>query len=254
MTVLSSHASAIRCDNVTVEFDDGTRAVDRIDAEFPAGKITSLIGPSGCGKTTLLRLIAGLQRPTSGGVRLDPPAAQPAGEVAFVFQQPSLLPWRDALGNVLLPLELVSRDTGAQQRERAAAVLQTVGLGDAMGRMPHELSGGMKMRVSLARALVTEPRVLLMDEPFAALDDMLRNALGQLLLQLWSDFSLTVVMVTHNIAESCLLSHQIQVMQQGSIAQMIENPLPWPRNAALRRTAEFGMFYGVISDSLREPS
>ncbi|GAA5510783.1 ABC transporter ATP-binding protein [Novipirellula caenicola] len=249
---MTLRASSIRCDQVSVQFDNGIRAVDEVHADFPAGKITTLIGPSGCGKTTLLRLIAGLQTPVSGKVQfVDSTAARRRGDVAFVFQQPSLLPWRDAIGNVLLPLELIARDTAAQRRSKAAAMLEMVGLGDALNRLPHQLSGGMKMRVSLARALVTEPSVLLMDEPFAALDDMLRNSLGQLLLKLWHDLSLTVVMVTHNIAESCLLSHQIQVMHRGKITQTIDNPLAWPRDPQLRRTAAFGEFYGTVSDALR---
>ncbi|EMI18458.1 ATP-binding protein of ABC transporter [Rhodopirellula maiorica SM1] len=249
---MTLRASSIRCDDVTVQFDNGIRAVDEVHTDFPAGKITTLIGPSGCGKTTLLRLIAGLQSPVSGTVQfIDSTSVRRRGDVAFVFQQPSLLPWRDAIGNVLLPLELIARDTASQRRGKAAAMLEMVGLGDALHRLPHQLSGGMKMRVSLARALVTEPSVLLMDEPFAALDDMLRNSLGQLLLKLWQDLSLTVVMVTHDIAESCLLSHQIQVMHSGEITQRIDNPLGWPRDEQLRRTAEFGTFYGTVSDALR---
>tara|TARA_R110002073_G_scaffold241084_2_gene402887 strand:+ start:257 stop:1015 length:759 start_codon:yes stop_codon:yes gene_type:complete len=252
---LTLRASTIRCDHVTVQFDNGIRAVDEVQADIPAGKITTLIGPSGCGKTTLLRLIAGLQSPVSGKVQfVDSTAARRRGDVAFVFQQPSLLPWRDTLGNVLLPLELIARDTASQRRDKAAAMLDMVGLGDALYRHPHQLSGGMKMRVSLARALVTEPSVLLMDEPFAALDDMLRNSLGQLLLKLWRDLSLTVVMVTHNIAESCLLSHHILVMRHGKITQAMDNPLAWPRDEQLRRTAVFGKFYGAVSDTLRGTS
>lgn len=182
---------------------------------------------------------------------LDPPAASQRGAIAFVFQQPTLLPWRTALENVMLPLELIGRGSSSQRQAAARNWLETVGLSDAMTRFPHQLSGGMKMRVSIARALVTEPGVLLLDEPFAALDDMLRNQLGELLLELWRQQHFTAVMVTHNIAESILLSHRIVVMRGGRLNDPIENPLPRPRTEALRSSAEFGQFYGRVSDALR---
>ncbi len=225
--------------HLSVTFPSGVHAIDDASVTFPTGKITSLIGPSGCGKTTLLRVIAGLQAPTSGEVKID-------GKIAFVFQTPALLPWRTTIENVMLPLEL----SGRPQRNIAMEMLQTVSLADAADRYPSELSGGMRMRVSLARALVTEPSVLLLDEPFAALDDMLRNQLGQLLLELWESKGFTAVMVTHNIAEASLISHEIHVMQQGRMARTIDNTLPWPRTDLLRRSSAFGAFYGTVSDEL----
>lgn len=210
-----------------------------------------MIGPSGCGKTTLLRMIAGLQSPTTGSVILDPPTASQAGGIAFVFQQPTLLPWRTVLENVVLPLQLIGRGTRQQRTVAAEKMLDSVGLSHALTRLPHQLSGGMKMRVSIARALVTEPRVLLLDEPFASLDDMLRNQLGELLLDLWGRQRFTAVMVTHNIAESILLSHRVVVMKRGRVSEPIQNPLPRPRTESLKRSAEFGQFYGQVSDALR---
>ena len=244
-------ASTIDCRSLSVTFAGDVRAVDDVHLTIPAGQIVSLIGPSGCGKTTLLRLMSGLQRATAGSVALDPPANSRRGEVAFVFQQPSLLPWRTALENVMLPLELIHFGNAGARKKAATDILHTVQLSDALDRLPSQLSGGMKMRVSIARALVTNPNVLLLDEPFAALDDMLRNQLGQLILDLWQQRRFTAVMVTHNIAESIMLSHQIVVMRQGRVDPPIENPLPRPRDESLRRSPEFGEFYGRVSDALR---
>ena len=240
-----------------MHYPGGPRAVDEVDLNVRAGEIVSLIGPSGCGKTTLLRLMAGLESPTSGRVEMDPPIDRGPGEIAFVFQQPTLLRWRTASENVLLPLELIARTrkrssrVTSQDRSRAMQSLEHLGLHDALDRYPHQLSGGMKMRVSIARALVTEPRVLLLDEPFAALDDMLRNQLGELVLRLWEEQQFTAVMVTHNIAESIQLSHRIAVMQAGRLSRLLDNPLPWPRNESLRTSPEFGEFYGCVSAALR---
>ena len=240
-----------------MHYPGGPRAVDEVDLEVRAGEIVSLIGPSGCGKTTLLRLMAGLESPTSGRVEMDPPIDRGPGEIAFVFQQPTLLRWRTAFENVLLPLELIARTrkrssrVTSQDRSRAMQSLEHLGLHDALDRYPHQLSGGMKMRVSIARALVTEPRVLLLDEPFAALDDMLRNQLGELVLRLWEEQQFTAVMVTHNIAESIQLSHRIAVMQAGRLSRLLDNPLTWPRDESLRTSPEFGEFYGCVSAALR---
>ena len=251
MTAATYHACSIHCRDVTVRFPGNVLAVDNVTLAVPPAKILSLIGPSGCGKTTLLRLMAGLQSATSGDVTVDLPAEARSGETAFVFQQPSLLPWRTAVENVALPLELIGRGSRGERKLAAEEMLDTVGLADARDRLPSQLSGGMKMRVSIARALVTQPSVLLLDEPFAALDDMLRNQLGQMFFDLWRQRRFTAVMVTHNIAESILLSHQIIVMQKGRLRAHIDNPLPESRDQSLRRTPQVGSFYGQVSDSLR---
>lgn len=251
MIVTAVNASTIDCESLSISFAGDVTAVDDVNLTIPAGQIVSLIGPSGCGKTTLLRLMSGLEQPTGGTVGLDPPANSHRGEIAFVFQQPSLLPWRSAFENVLLPLELIQWGKPSTRNAAAKEILDIVQLSDALDRMPHQLSGGMKMRVSIARALVTDPKVLLLDEPFAALDDMLRNQLGQLVLELWEQRKFTGVMVTHNIAESIMLSHQIVVMRNGRVGSPIMNPLPRPRDESLRRSPEFGQFYGTVSDALR---
>lgn len=238
---------------MSLAFPSGTRAVDDVTLAVPAGKIFSLVGPSGCGKTTMLRMMAGLDLPTGGEIEIIPATNSGDGEIGFVFQQPSLLRWRTAISNVMLPLELTSApSTAAENRSIAQEMLQQVGLADSANLYPHQLSGGMQMRVSIARALVSKPKVLLLDEPFAALDDMLREQLGGLVLDLWTQRPLTVVMVTHNIAEAIMLSHHIAVMRNGKLAAAIENSMPWPRGAADRRQFPFGDVYQQVRSAMRE--
>ncbi len=262
----------IRCSSASVQFADGSYGIQDIDLEIDAGKITALIGPSGCGKTTLLRVVAGLTAPTAGSINRysaigdeslgasspDLPSgggvligAIPKGGVSFVFQQPVLLQWASAIQNVALPLELQGIGTRQSRLQAAEAGLADVGLADAASRLPSELSGGMQMRVSLARALITSPKLLLLDEPMAALDDMLRTQLDDLVLALWHKHAYTCLLVTHNIAEAIHLSHRLVVMRDGKIASEIDNPLPFPRSPDLRRTPEFADFYGHVSDQLR---
>ncbi|OYP36999.1 ABC transporter ATP-binding protein [Rhodopirellula sp. MGV] len=251
---LLNESSAVRCDGVTVAFDQQV-AVRQVDLLVQRGEIVSLIGPSGCGKTTLLRAMAGLQSVTKGTVTIDPPAVAKQGQIGFVFQSPALLPWATTLQNVTLPLELIGWGNAKERSERARDALASVQLSTVADRMPHQLSGGMKMRVSIARALVSEPKLLLLDEPFAALDDMLRNELGQLVLSLWEQQRFTAVMVTHNISESILLSNRIAVMRAGRLESVLQNPISWPRHPSQMRTTPFAEFLGVVSDRLRgEPA
>ena len=230
--------------------------------DVSTGKRLALVGQSGCGKTTMLRVIAGLQSLTSGSIQTSIDHRR----TSFVFQQPALLPWRRTLANVTLPLELTANKANARRNSGARAVgsdrvdtamsaLTEVEMVDAVNQFPFQLSGGMKMRVSIARALVTQPDLLLLDEPFAALDDLLRTQLGELVIRLWRTHQFTMVLVTHNIGESIQLSDQIGVMHMGSLVSVIDNPLA-DRNAEvgndLRRTPEFAEFYGVVSDELRK--
>lgn len=260
MNAPATNASSIDCRDLTVRFHGGFEALTNVSLKIPAGRISTLVGPSGCGKTTLLRVLAGLQDPTSGEVIADPPIRAEDGEIAFVFQQPTLLPWRTAIKNVALPLELLRRSSSSRAKTRRESVeiaeqmMREVGLADAMHRYPRQLSGGMKMRVSIARALVTQPSVLLLDEPFAALDEVLRDQLGEMLSQLWGQQRFTAVMVTHNISEAILLSHHIVVMQRGQKKEVIDNPLDWPRGEETRSTVGFGELYRHISHSIRTPS
>ena len=199
--------SLLSLSRVAKRFANGTQALRDLSFTVAPGEFVSLLGPSGCGKSTALRLAAGLLMPDAGAVSF--PLGKP--QIGFVFQEPTLMPWADALTNARLPLDLKHmprRDANA----RAAAVLARVGLAGFERALPRELSGGMKMRVSLARALVAEPKLLLLDEPFAALDEITRNRLGDDLLRLWREDGLTVLFVTHSVGESSYLSQRVLVM------------------------------------------
>lgn len=199
----------------------GVLALDGLSFAVAQGEFVSLLGPSGCGKSTALRLAAGLLTPDAGAVTF--PSGKP--EIGFVFQEPTLMPWADALTNTRLPLDLKTMPR-REANARAAAALARVGLAGFERALPRELSGGMKMRVSVARALVAQPRLLLLDEPFAALDEITRNRLGDDLLRLWQEDGLTVLFVTHSVSESSYLSERVLVMtpRPGRIAADIALP------------------------------
>jgi len=211
----------IALSGVAKRFGNGTQALRDLSFQVAAGEFVSLLGPSGCGKSTALRLAAGLLTPDAGSVSY--PGGKP--EIGFVFQEPTLMPWADALTNVRLPLDLKNVARG-QANARAAAALARVGLAGFEHAYPRELSGGMKMRVSIARALVAEPKLLLLDEPFAALDEITRNGLGDDLLKLWREDGLTVLFVTHSAAESSYLAGRVLVMtpRPGRIAADLTLP------------------------------
>jgi NitT/TauT family transport system ATP-binding protein len=201
-------------------------ALRDVSLRIDAGDFVALLGPSGCGKSTLLRLIAGLDEADSGHLEWEPGHQPNPGDVGFVFQDPILLPWASAADNVFLPLRLrgIPRQQGMPQ---VHAALQRVGLGGFERARPRQLSGGMRMRVSIARALVTRPRLLLMDEPFAALDEFTRHKLQEDLLSLWHELRCTVVFVTHSIYEACFLARRIVLMtpRPGRIDHEIASPL-----------------------------
>ena len=218
-------------------FRNGTVALGHVDLTVAAGAFLSILGPSGCGKSTLLRLIAGLTQPSAGSIALHGIAP---GRIGFVFQEPTLMPWATVWDNVYLPLRIlgVSRADAAR---RIDETLTAVGLDGFAQVYPRELSGGMKMRVSIARALVTEPQLLLLDEPFAALDEITRFKLNEDLLALWQRRHWTVVFVTHSVFESVFLSNRIVVMTKrpGRIVADLPVDLPYPREPALRTAPDY---------------
>ncbi len=224
-------------EGVAKTFANGTVALDGLSLSVRAGSFTSLLGPSGCGKSTALRLMAGLGEATSGSIRLAVETAR--RDIGFVFQEPTLMPWGTVFDNVFLPLRLAGRS----RREARAGIeraLDLVGLAGFADAYPRELSGGMRMRASIARALVTGPRLLLMDEPFAALDEITRFKLNDDLLALWRSEGWTVVFVTHSVFESVYLSDRILVMtpRPGRIAAEIAVDAPYPRSETGFRTSD----------------
>ena len=221
-------------------------AVDRLDLAVAPGEFVAILGPSGCGKSTLLRMIAGLEPIDAGTIDVD------RGAIAYVFQDAHLLPWRNVLDNAALPLELLGRDTAAC-RAAAARAIETVGLADAASRHPAQLSGGMRMRVSLARALVTEPRLLLLDEPFAALDEITRQGLDDQLRALWRATGATVLFVTHSIAEAAFLAERAIVLTRRPARTVLEHRLALPDERApeLRGDPRFAAETRVLFDALR---
>lgn len=243
----------VEFDALTKRFGDGPLILDRISFQAAPGEFIALIGPSGCGKSTLLRLIAGLTPSTSGGLRVDGRSAEEAAtELAFVFQDPTLLPWQTVAGNVELPQKL--RGVAAPAREAISRrVLDLVRLADRRDAFPRQLSGGQKMRVSLARALALKPRILLLDEPFGALDEMSRERLNEELLTIREQEKWTAFFVTHSVAEAVFLSNRILVMSgnPGTIAHEIAVPLPYPRTAETRLSRPYPDLVVEVSRKLR---
>ena len=241
------------------QFPDNTVALEGVNLSVRAGEFVSLVGPSGCGKSTLLRILAGLDTATSGRSLLNghaPSDPQARQEIAFVFQEPTLMPWKSVLDNVALPLELRGVAL-TDRRVRAAQSLELVGLSGREGAYPRELSGGMKMRVSIARALVTNPQIMLMDEPFGALDEMTRQRLNDELLAIQGRTGATVVFVTHNMFEAVYLSSRIVVMtpHPGRVAAVLDVPEPFPRSAAFRASETYGkLVYQVLQILEGRPS
>jgi len=236
-------------------FRTGVTALDGIDLAIAPGGFVSLLGPSGCGKSTLLRMIAGLETPSAGRVSwrddADPRGQGRRGGLGFVFQEPTLMPWASAMDNIFLPLRLAGQSRG-EAAGRIAEAVALVGLEGFERAFPRELSGGMRMRVSIARAIVTHPRLLLLDEPFAALDEITRFKLNDDLLRLWRAQNLTVVFVTHSVFESVYLSNRVVVMtpRPGRIAADLAIDLPQPREGSLRTSPAFGEQCRRVSDRL----
>ena len=251
--VIPGLTAEIALDGVSKRFRDGAIALDGISLTVKRGEFVTFLGPSGCGKSTLLKLVSGLSPVSEGKVRVNGMTPENARELmSFIFQDATLLPWRTVEQNVGLELELEHAERRTRN-ERVERMLRLVSLGHVAQRYPRQLSGGMKMRVSIARALVTRPRILLMDEPFAALDEMTRDRLNEELLRLYDEQRWTVLFVTHSVAEAVFLSSRIVILapHPGRMAHDIEVNLPWPRTAETRESKEFGETVAQTSRLLR---
>lgn len=246
--------AAVRLRGLTKIFANGVIAVGPIDLAVGEGEFVALLGPSGCGKSTLLRVIAGLIAPTSGGVAVAPGGTEAArgGGLGFVFQEPTLMPWASALDNVKLPLRLAHL-AEKEAAARALTALERVGLGDFAGAFPRELSGGMKMRVSIARALATDPAILLLDEPFAALDEITRFRLNDDLIGLARALRKTIVFVTHSVFESVYLAERVVVLtpRPARVAEDIRIEAPADRSEGFRTSPDYIRQCRRVSEALR---
>ena len=243
-------APVVTLRGVGKRYANGTLAVQGVELAIGQGDFVSLLGPSGCGKSTVLRMVAGLMAPTTGSIQMAA-GGDATGDIGFVFQEPTLMPWSNALKNVMLPMRLAGVNR-AEAADRAAAALASVGLAGFEKSYPRALSGGMKMRVSIARALVTKPRLLLMDEPFAALDEITRHRLNNDLLTLWEAERFTAIFVTHSVFESVYLSRRIVVMaaRPGRVVQDIEVGAPYPRDEVFRTSAGYAAHCREVSEAL----
>ncbi len=224
-------------------------ALRGVEFDVAQHEFVAVLGPSGCGKSTLLRLIAGLIAPTSGSVEVfGMPVTAPRDDIGIVFQKPTLLPWADSENNVVFPVRHKTGRVSAQDRERALALLEKVGLSGFEKRLPAELSGGMQQRVGIARALFMNPDILLMDEPFSALDALTREEMGFELLRLWEDQPKTVLFITHSISEAVLLADRVVVMSErpGHIVENLKVPLPRPRDMAADNAKVLHEFTGHL--------
>ncbi|RJL05186.1 ABC transporter ATP-binding protein [Paracoccus aestuarii] len=242
---------------LTFQTGDGpVHALKDVDLAIAPGEFVSFIGPSGCGKTTFLRSIAALERPTAGDLRvngMDPDAARRARAYGYVFQAPGLYPWRTIAGNISLPLEIMGFSR-ADRKERIARVLELVELSGFGAKFPWQLSGGMQQRASIARALAFDADILLMDEPFGALDEIVRDRLNEALLTLWAKTGKTIGFVTHSIPEAVYLSTRIVVMspRPGRISRVIDSTLPRHRPLEIRDTPEFIALAHEVREGLRD--
>lgn len=248
------NAQAVELRKVTVRFMSERREVTALqDITFslaPGGFLT-LLGPSGCGKSTLLRVVADIIAPSSGGVSVlgrAPGEARRRREIGFVFQDATLLPWRSALDNVRLPLQVGGAARPAHTGRSPEELLELVGLAGWERALPHELSGGMRQRVSIARALLGDPRILLMDEPFGALDEITRDRLNDELLHVWRETGTTILFVTHSIHEAAYLGQHVLMLaaNPGRVRELIPIDLPEPRRRAIRDSAAFGALTGRL--------
>jgi NitT/TauT family transport system ATP-binding protein len=239
--------AAIECRNLTVRFSSergSVTALENVSLALAQGGFLTLLGPSGCGKSTLLRVIADIVQPAAGSVSVfgqAPATARRDRQIGFVFQDASLLPWRNAIDNVRLPLEVGGRRNLPAGSMRPDDLLNLVGLAGWEKALPHELSGGMRQRVAIARALLGGPKILLMDEPFGALDEITRDRLNEELLRIWRDTGTTIVFVTHSIYEAAFLGQQVLMLaaRPGRVRELVSIDLPEPRYLGMRETPGF---------------
>lgn len=249
----------VEVSGVNKVYSNGTVALKDVDLTVREGEFVSLLGPSGCGKSTLLRMIAGLGQPNFGSLRWWEQGFDVVGDrsrkLAYVFQEPTLMPWTTVAGNVRLPLDLAGAK-GKETEQRVRAALELVGLEKFTEAYPRQLSGGMQMRASIARALVTNPNVLLMDEPFGALDEITRGKLNADLLALWKAKGWTIVFVTHSVYEAVYLSSRIVVMaaRPGRVLSEFEIDEPYPRQPAFRTSQRYGEYCARLSEALENAS
>ncbi|WP_213938023.1 ABC transporter ATP-binding protein [Pseudomonas sp. dw_612] len=236
-------ADALTVDDINFSYPNGHRVFSAFSLNAKPGEFVAILGPSGCGKTTLLNLLSGFQQPQSGQITINQTAVRPErSELGYVFQAPQLFPWLSALENVRFGLRMTAQLSEAQQRAQALQYLRLVGLENAAHRLPHQLSGGMQQRVSLARTLALEPGVLLMDEPFAALDAISRNSMNEETLRIWAELGQTVLFITHDIDEAVFLADRVIVLNiaPGGIHSELNIHLPRPRsNLKTRRLPAF---------------
>jgi NitT/TauT family transport system ATP-binding protein len=229
-------------------------AVSSVSFSVPHGQFVAVLGPSGCGKSTLLMMVGGLERVTAGHISVDGSAmAGPRTSIGIMFQDSTLLPWKSALDNVLFPIRILKRPLGAY-RDAAQQLLERVGLGDFASKKPHELSGGMRQRVAICRALVYDPELLLMDEPFSALDAITRDEMNELLLDLWQQYTKTALFVTHSIREAVFLADRVLVMTRrpATIVEDLTIPFARPRPMAIGESREFNEICGHLRERIEE--
>ncbi|GCB46222.1 ATPase component of ABC-type nitrate/sulfonate/bicarbonate transport system [Streptomyces sp. NL15-2K] len=245
-TLEATLEATLRFESVDKHFANGTTALTGLELSIAPGEFVAVVGPSGCGKSTLLRLASGLDTATGGTVHA------PADSLGYVFQDPTLLPWRTVLANVELPAELTGTPK-AERRERALDALRLVGLEGFEKQLPGQLSGGMRMRVSLARALMARPSLFLFDEPFGALDEMTRLRMQEELQRIYAETGFAALFITHSVTEAVFLSGRVVVMsaRPGRITASFDVPFPHPRPAELRYDPEFGRIAGEVSAALR---
>ena len=236
----------------STQANDSVLALDKVSLNIERNQFVTLVGPSGCGKTTLLKIIGGIISPTDGAIQFGgSPLLKPSRQIGMVFQRPVLLPWRSAIDNILFPIEMLGWNV-SEYREEATRLIQLVGLSGFERALPNELSGGMQQRVSICRALIYDPLMLMMDEPFGALDAMTREDLSVELLRIWTERKKTVIFVTHSIPEAVLLADRVVIMaaRPGRILMDLPVDLPRPRSLETERLPEFQDLVHTVREAI----